>query len=84
MTDKYKFEEAIKETMQRPANEDAISAIYVGISSLVNAMEKHHPGFSDSFFESLDYNYDINQGLPAEHAIAVLAAMVKVGLKQEQ
>lgn len=82
MDKKYKFEELLESDMPLESNEKTISALQVGLGSLIAALEKTNPGFSETFLECFDNNYELNKESTSRMAIAQLGIMMKYSLKQ--
>lgn len=84
---KYEFEKHLN-TQSRPSTELQVSALQVGLVSLVQAIEKSPPGFGEIFLQTFDngfkQNREANKVVSKEHspveALALLGTMIKNGL----
>ncbi|HBB9912604.1 TPA: hypothetical protein M5M69_004399 [Citrobacter freundii] len=84
---KYEFEKHLN-TKSQPSTELQVSALQVGLVSLVQAIEKSTPGFGEVFLQTFDngfkQNREANNGIGGEYspveALALLGTMIKNGL----
>jgi len=77
MSDKYKFEENLKDDMPLPEAFDSIQVLNMAYAGLVRVAEKRDPGFAKDLLSTLDKLYEQNDGLKGQLAVAQIARLVK-------